>query len=282
MTNAPRVLGDCDYKAATLPLASGSFNGKVVVVSGGGSGIGKATAWLFARLGAHVVTVGRTEEKLAITVNALKKAGLSAEYHQLDIRDYDAVRIFFQQVFDKHNKLDALINNAGGQFPQSAIDFSKNGFDSVIANNLNGSWYMMQHAARQWRDREQVGSIVNVVAVVPRGMCGGAHTCAARAGVIHLAKTVAVEWAEYGIRVNCVAPGVIFSEGMGVYSDEARSAFDKSNPLKRFGTPWEVAQSCVFLAGDSSSFTTGEVLTVDGGGQLWGDLWMAGKPDYFA
>lgn len=282
MTDTPRVLNDCDYESAVLPLAAGSYAGKVVVVSGGGSGIGKATAWLFARLGAHVVTLGRTEEKLAITVSALLKAGLSAEYYQLDIRDYDAVQQFFQQVFDKHNRVDALINNAGGQFPQPAIDFSKNGFDSVIANNLNGSWYMMQHAARQWRDWKQAGSIVNVVAVVPRGMCGGAHTCAARAGVIHLAKTVAVEWAEYGIRVNCVAPGVIFSEGMGVYSDGARSAFNKSNPQKRFGTPWEVAQSCVFLAGDSSSFTTGEVLTVDGGGQLWGDLWMAGKPDYFS
>ena len=140
---------------------------------------------------------------------------------------------------------------------------------------------MMQHAARQWRDRKQQGSIVNIVAVVPRGMNGGAHTCAARAGVIHLSKTVAVEWAEYNIRVNCVAPGVIFSEGMLAYSPEALSEFDKSNPMKRFGTPWDIAQACVYLGGPSGSFITGEVLTLDGGGQLWGDLWMQGRPDYF-
>ncbi len=282
MSDSPKVMGDADFAVAPLPFASQGFAGKVVLVSGGGSGIGKATAWLFARLGAHVFIVGRTEEKLQGTVSALVAAGYSAEYRVLNIRDYDGVGEMYAELFRQHGRLDAVINNAGGQFPQAAIDFSKNGWDAVISNNLNGSWYMMQQAARQWRDRGQPGCIVNVVAVVPRGMCGGAHTCAARAGVIHVSKTVAVEWAEYGIRVNCVAPGVIFSEGMGVYSDEARAAFDNSNPMKRFGNPWEVAQSCVFLADSSGSFINGEVLTVDGGGQLWGDLWMAGKPDYFA
>ena len=92
---------------------------------------------------------------------------------------------------------------------------------------------------------------------------------------------MAVEWAEYNIRVNCVAPGVIFSEGMRAYSPEALSEFDKYNPMKRFGTPWDIAQACVYLGGPSGSFITGEVLTLDGGGQLWGDLWMQGRPDYF-
>lgn len=282
MTDANVVMTDQDFAEAKTLLGEGSFSDKVVLVSGGGSGIGKATAWLLARLGAKVIIIGRTEPKLAACCEAITAAGYSAEYHVQDIRDYDGIGAMYAKVFDKYGCLDALINNAGGQFPQPAIEFSKNGFDAVVGNNLNGSWYMMQQAARQWRERKQRAVIVNVVAVVSRGMAGGAHTCAARAGVIHLSKTVAVEWAEYGIRVNCVAPGVIFSEGMGVYSDEARSDFDRSNPMKRFGTPWEIAQSCAFLASDAAGFVTGEVLTVDGGGQLWGDLWMAGKPDYFS
>ncbi|MFT4918802.1 MAG: citronellol/citronellal dehydrogenase [Zhongshania aliphaticivorans] len=282
MTAANTVMTDQDFAEAKTLFGEGSFSDKVVLVSGGGSGIGKATAWLLARLGAKVIIIGRTEPKLAACCQAITAAGYRAEYHVQDIRDYDGIAAMFAKVFDKYGRLDALINNAGGQFPQPAIEFSKNGFDAVVGNNLNGSWYMMQQAARQWRERKQSAVIVNVVAVVSRGMAGGAHTCAARAGVIHLSKTVAVEWAEYGIRVNCVAPGVIFSEGMGVYSDEARSAFDRSNPMKRFGTPWEIAQSCAFLASEAAGFVTGEVLTVDGGGQLWGDLWMAGKPDYFS
>ncbi|MDX1504766.1 MAG: SDR family oxidoreductase [Spongiibacter sp.] len=281
MADSPRVMGDADFARAPLPFSATGFAGKTVLVSGGGSGIGKATAWLFARLGAQVIVTGRTEEKLVTTVEAIRAQGLLADYRVQDIRDYDGVATLFAELYGEYGGVDVLINNAGGQFPQPAIDFSKNGFDAVVANNLNGSWYMMQHAALQWRDSAKAGCIVNIVAVVPRGMAGGAHTCAARAGVIHLSKTVAVEWAEYDIRVNCVAPGVIFSEGMGVYSEEARSAFDQSNPMRRFGTPWDIAQSCVFLSDSSARFITGEVLTVDGGGQLWGDLWMAGKPDYF-
>lgn len=282
MERTPVVLSDADFAALPLPFAEGSFSGNVVLVSGGGSGIGKATAWLFARLGAQVVIVGRTEEKLVTTVRAIESADLLADYLTLDIRDYDAVGAMYDKVTTRHGRLDVVVNNAGGQFPQPAIEFSKNGWNAVINNNLNGTWYMMQQVARRWRDAGTPGCIVNVVAVVSRGMCGGAHTCAARAGVIHVSKTVAVEWAEYGIRVNCVAPGVIYSEGMGAYSEEALSLFDKSNPMKRFGSPWDVAQSCVYLSGDSGGFITGEVITIDGGGQLWGDLWMAGRPDYFS
>lgn len=279
----PRETGpDTDFLSQDLPMAKDSFRGKTVLVTGGGSGIGKATAWLFARLGARIVIIGRTLNKLKMTVSALEKAGFSARYRVTDIRDYDDVGLLYDELFTDCGGLDVLVNNAGGQFPAPALEFSRNGWDAVINNNLNGTWYMMHHAARRWRDRNLPGVIVNVVAVVTRGMYGGAHTCAARAGVIYASKTVAVEWAEYGIRVNCVAPGVINSEGMAVYSSEAVSSFAKSNPMKRFGSPWDVAQSCAFLAGSSGAFINGEVLTVDGGGQLWGDLWMAGRPEYFS
>jgi citronellol/citronellal dehydrogenase len=139
----------------------------------------------------------------------------------------------------------------------------------------------MQAAARAWRDAGRGGTIVNIVAVVERGMPGVAHTCAARAGIIHLTRTVAVEWAPLRIRVNCVAPGAIETEGMAVYPPEARAAFPRSNPMLRMGDPWDVAEACVYLAGPSGQFVTGETLTVDGGGRLWGELWTAGKPAYF-
>jgi citronellol/citronellal dehydrogenase len=139
----------------------------------------------------------------------------------------------------------------------------------------------MQRAARAFRDAGRPGAIVNVVVVTDRGMPGVAHTVAARAGVIGLTRTVAVEWAPLGIRVNCVAPGLTATEGLDVYPEEARREFPVANPMKRPGTPMEIAEACVYLAGPTASFITGQVLTVDGGGNLWGELWTAGRPDYF-
>ena len=140
---------------------------------------------------------------------------------------------------------------------------------------------MMQHAARAWRDAGRGGVVVNVVAVVQRGMPGVAHTCAARAGVIHLSKTVAIEWAPLGIRVNCLAPGIIATEGMRVYPPEALAAMPKSNPMKRFGGVNDAADAICYLASDASRFMTGEVLTLDGGFQLWGSQWTIPEPTYF-
>jgi len=173
------------------------------------------------------------------------------------------------------------VNNAGGQFPQHAIDYAVKGWKAVIDTNLNGTWYMMQAAARHWRAAGAPGAIVNVVAVVDRGIPGIAHSVAGRAGVIGATRTVAVEWAPLGVRVNCLAPGLTASEGLDVYPPEARREFDRANPLRRAGTLREIAEAAVFLASPAASFMTGEVMTVDGGGRLWGELWTAGRPDYF-
>ena len=134
------------------------------------------------------------------------------------------------EVFDRHGRLDVLVNNAGGQFPQAAIDFSVKGWNAVIDTNLNGSWYMMQAAARQWSERKQPGNIVNIVADIWRGMPQLAHTAAARAGVVYLSKTVAVEWAPMNIRVNCVAPGCCETTAFGRYPPKAPPA--SSNPTR--------------------------------------------------
>lgn len=260
---------------------SGLFAGKVVLVSGGGSGIGMAIALLFARLGANVVICGRTQQKLDVVVEFARAKGASMVAQVTDIRDSEQIEALFGTAEAEFGPVDILINNAGGQFAQAAIDFSEKGWRAVIDNNLNATWYMMQHAARRWRDEDRPGNIVNIVAPISRGMPGVAHTVAARAGVVGLMNTVAVEWAPLNIRVNCLSPGLIATTGLDVYPPEAQREFPRANPLKRPGTPTEIAETCVFLAGPSASFITGEVLQVDGGYQLWGELWAAGRPDYF-
>ncbi len=268
---------------ATRPtvFAADVFKGQVVVVSGGSGGIGRAIAWLFARLGAHVAVVGRNQARLDTLVADLTARDLSASAYVADIREPDAVNALFDAVWSAQGRVDSLINSAGGQFPQAAIDFSVKGWNAVINTNLNGTWYMMQAAAQRWRDHKHPGSIVNIVVVTTHGLYGIAHTIAARSGVIGLSRAVAVEWAPLNIRVNCVAPGAIETEGWTVYTPEARAAYPRSNPMMRVGSPWDVAEASVFLAGPSAKFVTGETLTVDGGGQLWGETWTTGKPDYF-
>src|SRR3981189_2674960 len=276
-------LGPTDAELAIHPtvFAADALKDQVVIVSGGAGGIGRAIAWLFARLGAHVAVVGRNQDKLDSLVADLARRSLKASAYVADIREPDAVNTLFDTVWDTQGRIDSLINSAGGQFPQAALDFSVKGWNAVINTNLNGTWYMMQAAAQRWRDHKHPGSIVNIVVVTTHGLYGIAHTIAARSGVIGFARAVAVEWAPLNIRVNCVAPGAIETEGWKVYSPEAAAAYPRSNPMKRAGPPREIAEACPYLAGPSGRFVTGETLTVDGGGQLWGETWTTGKPEAF-
>ena len=275
--------GSTDTELATHPTvyAADALKGQVGLVSGASGGIGRAIAWLFARLGAHVVVVGRNQAKLDALVDDLSARNLKATAGVADIRQPDAINALFDQVWADLGRLDILVNSAGGQFPQPAIDFSVKGWNAVIDTNLNGTWHMMQAAAKRWRDHKHPGSIVNIVVVTTHGLYGIAHSIAARSGVIGLSRAVAVEWAPLDIRVNCVAPGAIETEGWNVYKEEARAAYPRSNPMMRAGSPWDIAEACVYLAGRSGKFVTGETLTVDGGGQLWGETWTTGKPAYF-
>ncbi|MES1989522.1 MAG: SDR family oxidoreductase [Pseudomonadota bacterium] len=272
---------DEELKALPTVYRADLFSGKTVVVSGGGSGFGKAIACLLARLGANVAICGRNEEKLAATVSLLESIGAQVFSRSLTIRDPDQVDGFIEAVWDKFGALDLLVNNAGGQFPQMALDFKVKGWNAVIDTNLNGTWYMMQSAARQWVDRKTPGSIVNIIADIWRGMPGIAHTCAARAGVAYLSKSVAVEWAPHRIRVNCVAPGVCETSGFVQYPPEGLKTYPSANPMLRVGDAHDIAEAVAYLASPGAKFITGEVLTVDGGEQLWGDPWPPGRPDYF-
>ncbi|MFT5417778.1 MAG: citronellol/citronellal dehydrogenase, partial [Gammaproteobacteria bacterium] len=147
----------------------GLLDGQVVMISGGGSGMGRATAWLAARLGAQVLVCGRKEPKLLDVVTAIRSVGLKADHAVLDIRSRDSVAEAFSSVYERYGKLDSLINSAGGQFPQPAIEYTDKGWDAVINTNLNGTWHMMQAAARHWTERTVPGSITNIV-VVQQGL----------------------------------------------------------------------------------------------------------------
>lgn len=282
MTDTPPVFGPSPEDLASLPLAFAPdlFKGKVALVSGAGSGIGLAIATMLARLGANLVICGRDEEKLATAADFLRGFGTEVTSVAMTIRDPEAVDRLIETA-SAGQGFDILVNNAGGQFPQNSIDISRKGWNAVIDTNLNGTWYMMQTAAQRWVEQGREGTIINIVADIWRGMPQVAHTCAARAGVIFLSKSVAVEWSPHGIRVNCVAPGMIESTGFRVYPAEASARFSASNPMLRCGTPWDIAGAVAYLAGPTGAFLNGEVITVDGGQQMWGDVWPAGEPEYF-
>lgn len=276
--------GPGDAALAELPTVyrDDLYAGKVALVSGAGSGIGKAIAFLLARLGATLVICGRKREALEDCADKLRAlSGREVMTHAMTIRDPGQVEGLLDAAWQRFGGIDVLVNNAGGQFAAHAMDFTDKGWNAVIDTNLNGTWYMMQGAARYWRDAGRPGSIVTIVVVTQQGLHGVAHTIAARSGVVGLSRALAVEWAPLGIRVNCIAPGVIETPGWKVYDPAAIEAYPRSNPMKRNGSTWEVAEACAYLAGPAAAYVTGDVLHVAGGAQLWGETWTIDKPDYF-
>jgi citronellol/citronellal dehydrogenase len=256
-----------------LPFAADLLRDQSVLITGAAGGIGREIAALVTQLGARTILAGRTVEKLRALQAEL---GATASTIPVDVRDRDSVDAMYAAA----GTIDLVIHSAGGQFPQPAIDFTVKGFRAVIATNLEGTFNVMQAAARAWRDANRGGSIVNIV-VSPRGLHHVAHTVAARAGVKAFSEAVAVEWAPLGIRVNCVAPGVIATEGWKAYAPEVTAVYPNGNPLRRAGTAWDVALACIFLGGPTASFVTGETLEVSGGGNLWGEVWTTPKPAWF-
>ncbi len=273
---------DSELACQATVFRDGLFAKSGVLVSGGGSGLGKAIAALFVRLGGRVAITGRRPEQLDRAATFLRGLGGEVWTYPMTIRDPEQVGATIAAAAAAMGGLDIVVNNAGGQFPQAALDFSVKGWNAVIDTNLNGTWHMMQATARAWVAGRRGGCIVNIVADVWRGLPGMAHSCAARAGGVYLSKTVAVEWAPHAIRVNCVAPGCVETSAFALYPPEGAASFqNESNPLRRAGDAQDIAEACAWLAAPSGKFVTGEVLTVDGGQQLWGDPWPAGRPAWF-
>lgn len=247
-------------------FAPGLFAGKVILITGGGSGIGRCTAHELASLGAHVVLVGRKLEKLQSVAGEITQDGGLASFHVCDIRQEDAVKQTVAAVVAAHGRIDGLVNNAGGQFMTPLEAISAKGWEAVVNTNLTGGFLMARECYVQSMSR-QGGAIVNLAADMWGSMPGMGHSGAARAGMVSLTETAALEWAAKGVRVNAVAPGYIASSGMDNYPVEMGPLIRelaKTIPAGRFGNEAETAAGIVFLLSPAASFISGMTLRIDG------------------
>jgi len=254
------------------------FQDQVAIVTGGGTGIGLAVARELGWLGARVAIGSRKQENIDAGLAELGTLGTEAMGLKLDIREPESCQTFATRVIERFGKVDVLVNNAGGQFPSPAQSLSARGWEAVIRNNLNGPFFMTHAVASLAMIPARRGRIVNVIANIARGFPGMVHTGAARAGVENMTKTLAVEWASHGVRVNACAPGVIRSTGTQQYGESTLELSRQSTPLKRLGTVEEVSSVVVFLASDQNDYVTGSTYYVDGAGSLWGDVWPIEEP----
>ncbi|HEX7436430.1 MAG TPA: SDR family oxidoreductase [Caldimonas sp.] len=270
------------YRSVFQP---GLFNGRVVLVTGGGSGIGRCTAHELAALGATVAIIGRKIEKLERVRGEIEAAGGDCSTHACDIREEDTVRAAVAAVLERHGRIDGLVNNAGGQYPSPLSAISAKGWDAVVRNNLTGGFLMARECVTQWM-AEHGGAIVNIIADMWGGMPGMGHSGAARAGMLNFTETAALEWAP--VRSNAVAPGWIASSGLDHYPPqmtETIRGMSKLVPLQRLGTESEVAAAIVFLLSPAAAFISGACLRIDGAApnakRIWPEVGTGGSTEPF-
>ncbi len=250
-------------------LRPGCLAGRVGLVTGGGTGIGRATALVLARLGAQVVIMGRRPEPLAETVALASPDAPPIMALPVDLREFDQVDAALDQVLAEHQRIDLLVNNAGGQFISPAEQVSANGFRAVTRLNLDAPWYLTTRVASRSMIPQGYGKVVSVTMTPQRGIPYMAHSSAARAAIESLTQTLAVEWGQYGIRIVAVAPGLVHTpawEGYGLDPDTVAASL----PLKRLQQPEDVAAVIAFCLSPAGDYITGTTLVTDGGWNLVG------------
>ncbi|MBB2495082.1 SDR family oxidoreductase [Aquipseudomonas ullengensis] len=257
----------------------GLFSGQTILVTGGGSGIGRCVAHELAHLGAHVVLVGRKLEKLEKTTGEIAEDGGSASFAVCDIREEEAVKTMVKAVVAERGPIHHLVNNAGGQFPAPLVSINQKGFETVVRTNLVGGFLIAREVFSQSMSKTG-GSIVNMLADMWGGMPGMGHSGAARAGMENFTKTAAYEWGHAGVRVNAVAPGWIASSGMDTYPESMKNMIRNLKdhvPLQRIGTESEVAAAIVFLLSPGANFISGNTIRIDGAASQGTRAWTLGK-----
>jgi citronellol/citronellal dehydrogenase len=251
------------------------FADQTIIVTGGGSGIGRCTAHELAALGAHVVLVGRTPEKLQETAAEISADGGQVIWRACDIRDEDRVREMVAEIIAECGPIHGLVNNAGGQYPAPLAAITQKGFETVVRTNLVGGFLVAREVFNQSMNRTG-GRIVNMLADMWGGMPGMGHSGAARAGMDNFTKTAAFEWAHTGVTVNAVAPGWIASSGMDTYDGAMKAIIPRlkdSVPLKRLGSEAEISAAIVFLLSPAAAFISGASLRIDGAASLGSGAW---------
>lgn len=244
----------------------GAFDAKVILVTGGGSGIGRCVAHELGALGAKVAIAGRKPDKLTTVTAELEAARVEALHVVCDIRVETEVVSLVQSVIERFGRVDGLVNNAGGQFPSVLSQISQKGWETVVRTNLTGGFLVARECYTQWM-ADHGGSIVNIVADMWGGMPGMGHSGAARAGMVNFTETAALEWSSAHVRVNAVAPGWIASSGLDEYPESMKTyirGLAEHVPLGRLGTESEVSAAIVFLLSEAAAFISGATLRVDG------------------
>ena len=251
-------------------LAPDAHAGSVALVTGGGTGIGRATALELARTGGRVAVCGRRPEPLEAVRAELEASGADCLAVQADVREPADVERLVDAVLERFDAVDVLVNNAGGQFVAAAEDISPKGFRAVHRVAVDAAWDVTRTVAQRSMIPRRQGVVVFVGFSPRRGIPGMVHAAAARSAVETLAAGLALEWSRFGIRTLCVAPGTILTEGLEGYGAEQVAAWEQSIPLGRLGTPEEVAQAIAFLASPGASYLTGTTVVVDGAADAWG------------
>jgi citronellol/citronellal dehydrogenase len=255
-------------------FAPGLLDGQVCLVSGAGTGLGRATAVELATLGATVIGCGRRPEPLEETVAAIQEAGGRAEAVPTDIRDEEPVAELVDGILERHGRLDVLVNNAGGQFLSPAETITPKGFRTVVELNVQGTWQMTHAVATKALIPQRSGKVVSVTVSPHQGFPGMVHTGAARAAVENMMRTLSVEWARFGVKLCAVAAGQFDTEVLRTkYPKAVSENVARTVPLGRLGRPEEMAWLIAFLASPAGDFFSGTVLTIDGARDNWFGAW---------